>query len=168
MGSSPTWGSFFKFVFTFNFVMWITAWRVYDNWFCHISPVRISELEDRLRSKSTAEKALEQQKEACACHVIYGVLNHMTCDKVHVHVCMLCANSSDSHVTCVLTNRNRGSSWKSWRDHWQLSRKNLCTREVRWAVSHATEEKKGCVWLFIPGGVWVRVWVWGVDVSVHI
>ena len=31
---------------------------------------RISELEDTLKSKSVAEKALEQQKEACDCHVI--------------------------------------------------------------------------------------------------
>ena len=31
---------------------------------------RISELEDTLNSKSMAEKALEQQKQACDCHVI--------------------------------------------------------------------------------------------------
>ena len=31
---------------------------------------RISELEDTLRSKSIAEQALEQQKQACDCHVI--------------------------------------------------------------------------------------------------
>ena len=31
---------------------------------------RISELEDTLKSKSVAEKALEQQKQACDCHVI--------------------------------------------------------------------------------------------------
>ena len=39
-----------------------------------------------------------------------------------------------------LTNRSRGSSWKSWRDHWQLSRKSLYTRGVRWAVSNAAGE----------------------------
>lgn len=38
--------------------------------YCLSVRLRISELEDTLKAKSAAEKVLEQQKQACDCHVM--------------------------------------------------------------------------------------------------